>query len=210
MTEIPDIADEELARQTQAGSLAAFEQLVYRYESRLHAFTHRFCSNATDAREATQDTFVKAYQKIAQFDPRRNFAAWLFTIARRTCIDRHRAAPPVTENDDLLSQPSTTHDPAEQLVRQDDSQNLWQLARARLSENQFQALWLHYYADMNVAQIAQVLGKTGVHVKVLLFRARQVLAKELNPGLTLAHALSEKKASHSGISSMHSRTAAAK
>jgi RNA polymerase sigma-70 factor (ECF subfamily) len=185
--ELPFISDEELARQTQAGCLDAFEQLVYRYEDRIHAFVNQFCRNATDARELTQDTFVRAFQKLDQFDARRSFAAWLFTIARRKCIDRHRANAPPTA--DLLPDQRQDTDPSELMARHEDGQHLWQMARRRLGENQFRALWLHYAEDMDVAQIAQVLGKTKVHVKVMLFRARQILARELNPSLTLSQAI---------------------
>jgi RNA polymerase sigma-70 factor (ECF subfamily) len=185
--EHPSNSDEELARQTQAGSLAAFEQLVYRYQGRVHAFVVRFCKNATDARELTQDTFVKAFQKIGQFDSRRNFATWLFTIARRKCIDRHRAAPSVA--DDTIPELLDDADPSELTARREEGQNLWRLARERLGENQFQSLWLHYAEDMDVAQIAQVLGKTRVHIKVILFRARQILGHELRPGQALSKAI---------------------
>jgi RNA polymerase sigma-70 factor (ECF subfamily) len=185
--ELPSVSDEELARQTQAGSLDAFEQLVYRYEHRVHAFVAQFCRNGTDARELTQDTFVKAFQSMKQFDSRRVFAAWLFTIARRKCIDRHRAAPAVAD-DPIPDLPDDT-DPSELIARREDGQNLWRLARKRLGENQFQALWLHYAEDMDVAQIAQVLGKTRVHIKVLLFRARQILGRQLNPSLRLSQAI---------------------
>ena len=51
-----------------------------------------------------------------------------------------------------------------------------------MPEPQFQALWLKYAEEMSVADIAQVLHKTQTHVKVLLFRARRVLARELKAG----------------------------
>ncbi|MDB6110599.1 MAG: hypothetical protein JWR69_2349 [Pedosphaera sp.] len=184
--EPPSIVDEELARQAQAGSLEAFEQLVYRYEHRVHAFVTQFCRNATDARELTQESFVKAFQNVQQFDARRNFAAWLFTIARRNCIDRHRAAPPVA--DAAMPELPDDNDPSELIARREDGQSLWRLARRRLGENQFQALWLHYAEDMEVAQVAQVMGKSRVHIKVLLFRARQILGRELNPSRASAKA----------------------
>ncbi|HZQ46392.1 MAG TPA: sigma-70 family RNA polymerase sigma factor [Verrucomicrobiae bacterium] len=174
-------SDQELARAAQAGSLDAFERLVYRYEHRVHAFVTQFCRNATDAREVTQDTFVKAFQSMGQFDSRRAFAAWLFTIARRKCIDQHRSAFRVT--DAAVPELSDHTDPSELAARREDGQDLWHLARQCLNENQFQALWLHYVEDMNVAQIAQALRKTRVHIKVILFRARQILGRELNPRL---------------------------
>ena len=90
-------SDEELARQSQDGTLAAFEELVYRYEHRIYGFIANSCRNATDAREVTQDTFVRAFQAIGQFNCRRGFGPWLFTIARRKCIDHHRASLPAAD-----------------------------------------------------------------------------------------------------------------
>jgi RNA polymerase sigma-70 factor (ECF subfamily) len=176
----PDLqtpADEELARQAQAGSLVAFEELVHRYGPRIYGFVANACGNAADAREITQDTFVRAYQAIARFDSRRDFAPWLFTLARRLGIDHYRrrlptASEPVPERLDY-------DDPSELLARREDRQDLWQLARRRLPKPQFQALWLRYAEEMSVAQIAQVLRKTRTHVKVLLFRARHTLARDL-------------------------------
>ena len=173
-------SDEELARQTQAGSLVAFEELVYRYEGRIYGFAANSRRNGTDAREVTQDTFVRAFQAIGQFDGRRGFAAWLFAIARRKCIDQYRTVPPVS--DEAVPEQTDDNDPAELLARQEERQDLWGLARRRLPESQFQALWLRYAEGMSVAGIAQVLRKTQTHIKVLLFRARQVLGRELRAG----------------------------
>ena len=173
-------SDEELARQSQDGTLAAFEELVYRYEHRIYGFVANSCRNATDAREVTQDTFVRAFQAIGQFDCRRDFGPWLFTIARRKCIDHYRAAPFAA--DEPMPELPDDNDPAELLARREEGQSLWELARRRLPDSQFQTLWLRYAEDMNVAGIAQVLRMTQTHVKVLLFRARRVLALELKAG----------------------------
>lgn len=177
-SDFPSFTDQELARQTQAGSLAAFEELVYRYEGRIYRFVVNMCGNGTDAREVTQDTFVRAFQAIEQFDPQRSFAPWLFTIARRKCLDLYRAARhPVDEQAPELVDED---DPAQLLARQEERQGLWGLARRNLPKPQFQALWLKYSEEMSVVEIAQVLGKTQAHVKVLLFRARRALGRELS------------------------------
>jgi RNA polymerase sigma-70 factor (ECF subfamily) len=176
-SDFPNFTDQELARQTQAGSLVAFEELVYRYEGRIYGFVANSCGNCADAREVTQDTFVRAFQAIEQFDSQRSFAPWLFTIARRKCLDHYRAARPPA--DEPVPELADHDDPAELLARQEDRQSLWELARRHLPKPQFQALWLKYAEEMNVADIAQVLRKTQTHVKVLLFRARQALGREL-------------------------------
>ncbi len=175
--EYQSASDEVLACQTRAGVLGAFEELVSRYERRIYAFICQFCPNVADAQEVTQDTFVKAFQAIGRFDPRHSFAAWLFTIARRKCIDHHRTARPPAEQQAL--EPKDTDDPAELMAQQEDKRNLWQLARRHLPASQFQALWLRYAEDMSIEQIGRVLRKTQTHVKVLLFRARRSLALQL-------------------------------
>ncbi len=171
------MSDENLARQSQGGDLAAFEELVRRYENRIYAFVFQSCGHDADAREITQDTFVRAFKAIAQFDPRRSFAAWLFAIARRKGIDCFRARIPGVG--EAAPEEFDRDDPAELLARREEARDLWGRARSLLPDGQFQALWLRYAEDMEIAQIACVLGKTQTHVKVLLFRARRRLAAEL-------------------------------
>jgi RNA polymerase sigma-70 factor (ECF subfamily) len=172
------LSDEELARETQAGSLAAFEELVYRYEHRIFAFVNQYCRNEADASELTQDTFVRAFRAIGRFVPRGGFGPWLFTIARRKCIDHYRATVRMV-TDEAVPEPADHDDPSVLLARREDRQGLWALARKHLREPQFQALWLRYAEGMDVAGVARVLRKTQTHVKVLLFRAREALRREL-------------------------------
>jgi len=173
------MSDEDLARQSQAGDLVAFEELVHRYGNRIYSFIFQFCGHEADAREATQDTFVRSFEAIAKFDPRRSFAPWLFTIARRKSIDCFRARIPSA--DETMPEELDADDPSELLARREEAQDLWRRARASLPDVQFQALWLRYAEDMDIAGIARVLRKTQTHVKVLLFRARNKLADQLEP-----------------------------
>lgn len=190
MSAPPSISDEALALKTQQGSMEAFEELIIRYERRIYSFVSQSCRNRFDAAEITQESFVKAYQAIGQFDPTRTFAPWLFTIARRKSIDYfrslkdrpHQHSTGYTHSDhDLPPEPSDTADPAELLARQDERRNLWLLARRILPESQFDALWLHYAEDMSIAGIATVLRRPQTYIKVLLFRARKSLASRLKP-----------------------------
>jgi RNA polymerase sigma-70 factor (ECF subfamily) len=179
--EVKSESDEELARQAQAGSLAAFEMLVVRYEQRVFAFAMQWRRNETEAREVTQETFVRAFQAISQLNCRRVFAPWLFAIARRKCIDSLRARRAIS--DDPPPEQPDFNDPAELLARQEERQDTWRLARRHLPDTQYQAIWLRYAEDMNIPDIARAMGKTQITVRVLLFRARQTLATKLKrPG----------------------------
>ena len=129
--ELQTIADEELARQAQGGSLEAFEELVHRYGRRIYGFVSNACGHAADAQEITQDSFVKAFRAISRFDPRREFAPWIFTLARRQCIDHHRRKVPAT--DGPAPEQVDYDDPSELLARREQQRDLWQLARGRLA-----------------------------------------------------------------------------
>ena len=171
-------SDEELAREAQGGSLAGFEELVRRYETRLYRFLARACRNDADGADLTQETFMTAYTKLERYNPAQSFATWLFTIARRKCIDHLRARRPV--DDDAAVELVDENCPAELAARRDEQSDLWQRARAVLSDVQFQAVWLKYVEDLSVAEIAGVLRRTETHVKVILFRARTALAAALD------------------------------
>src|SRR5262249_52436835 len=154
-----NVTDEELARQTRAGSLTAFEELVHRYEARVFGFVFNSCRCEADAREITQDAFVRAFQCIHRFDPDQSFRTWLFTIARRKCIDHFRAKPEAGAAP-LLDEATDDVDPAELLARDEERTNLWRLARRVLAATPFRALWLRYAEDLELRDIARVLGKT--------------------------------------------------
>lgn len=177
MPDRPTRSDGELARDSQAGSLEAFDELATRYESRVLAFIRRICPCEADALEVTQESFLKAFRALSQFDPDRSFAPWLFAIARRCAIDFLRAAPPPGE-------PVPEHLPAAadvlaDIAARDDLANLWSLARRCLPPGQFQVLWLTYVEDFGVADTAAVMRLTRPHVKILLFRARRKLRQHL-------------------------------
>ena len=189
--EFEKLSDAELVRRSQRGSLAAFEQLVFRYEVRIYSFVIRSCHSASNAREITQDTFVRAFQALHQFNPAKAFPPWLFTIARRKCVDHYRRFP--ARADEPLPVLTDDDSPDVLVQRQEERSQLWRAAREKLSADQFQALWLRYAEEMELDDIAKVLGKTRTGVKVLLFRARRrlgsVLAKQA-AGKAMGSALS--------------------
>jgi len=182
-----ELTDEELARRARAGSFAEFEALVQRHEGRLYRFLRGCTGNDADARDLVQATFVTAYQALGQYRSTRAFGPWLFTIARHKCIDHYRAhrsrviSPDPHESTD-------PDDPATVLSRREEQADFWAQVRGLVSVDQFQALWLHYHEEMSVRDIAKALARSVVSVKVLLFRARQILLKRLpsNPKLVPA------------------------
>jgi RNA polymerase sigma-70 factor (ECF subfamily) len=171
------VRDEQMVRRAQAGHAACFEELVRRYETRVYGFLFHCARNDADARDLAQATFVAAWRALPRFNPRRAFAPWLFTIARRTFIDHWRRRAATRETGPAETETADTRDPSVIVAEQEFHQNLWRWARRVLPPNQFQALWLKYRQELSVSDIARVMRKTPTHVKVLLYRARQTLLR---------------------------------
>lgn len=168
----PDSPPDEasLVRQSRAGSLAAFDQLVHELHPKVHAFLLTLTRNRQDAEDLTQETFVRAWRKLDRFDPSRPLLPWLLTIARRQSIAmlrKNRPLPPL-ELETVIPAPEPSPGP-----------DLWRTAETHLSRDAFSALWLHYREELSLAEVGKVLGKREGAVKVLVHRARRTLAEKL-------------------------------
>jgi len=145
--------------------------------------------NPHDAEDLTQETFLKVFRSLSRADPPVAFTAWLFTIARRTALNHFRAARPLEELDPETA--SGAPDPATLAAATEDRRSLWALARRLVKRRQFEALWLRYAEGLSVKEVAHVMRLHSIHVRVLLHRGRQQLARRLAaaPGSTGLRAL---------------------
>jgi len=171
-----NLSAEELVFRARDGSSACFEELVERFSGRLYHFLVRKTANTEDAEDLVQETFVKAYQNLHRYEPTYQFSTWLFTIGVRLAISHYRKAKKNRvlrmEAEIQAAEPG----PYEVVAEQEDREKLWHTAR-RLPPDQHDALWLRYVEDLPVKEIAIVMDKTRVHVKVLLYRARMNMMK---------------------------------
>jgi len=170
-------ADElALAIAAKEGCMESFEQLVARLEGRLYAFLYQKTSNHHLAQDLLQSTFVTAYRKLHQYNPQYAFTTWIYTIASRLAINHFRRKR-LLESEHADGVTDTT--PSSELIASEKAESIWSRARALLTGNQFAALWHFYGEDRNLAETADVMGKSVGSVKVLLHRARRKLAEVL-------------------------------
>ena len=125
-------SDAELVARVLAGEEDLYGVLVDRYKLRLFRFVSRYLGDPEDARDVTQEVFVKVYGALDSFDPRYRFSTWLFRIAGNAAIDhlrrrRIRAVPLELPADEEAEGRSI--DPAD--ARPDPLEDL---SRARLRE----------------------------------------------------------------------------
>jgi RNA polymerase sigma-70 factor (ECF subfamily) len=168
--------DEQLAERLQAGCTEAFGPLFERLRPRLVHFLWQRTGNRTDAEDVAHDAFIRAYEKIDQYNGQYRFTTWLFTIASRIAIDQRRRRKPAVNADALGPLPDHHDGPTSGLVQNELRDNLWAIAARVLNESQHTALWLRYGEELEIDEIASILDKSAVGIRVLLMRARNKLA----------------------------------
>ena len=180
-----DKTDEELAREARAGSRRSFEELTCRYKRRLFVFLRPRLASDEDAEDMVQDTFLKLYRNIDGYDPAYRFSTWLYTSAGRLAIDAFRKGGAAARNTVALTPEMQIADPAARPEAGSEGSGLWEAARA-LGGDRYRVLWLRYGEDMSIEEIAAVVGRTKLAVRVLLHRARTSLAGRLGPSTDAA------------------------
>ncbi len=174
----PEEVDEtELIAAAREGNQRAFGSLVERYQNRLFRFILERVGNREDAEDILQITFVTAYRNLGGYSDQYRFSTWLFTLAYRRTVDRlrqRRNIPAEAATDRVVD----AH-PAASMEAEEVHDRLWGLARRVLSDRQHTLLWLRYGEDLDLGEIASVTGLSRTHIKVLLYRARQILARHL-------------------------------
>lgn len=177
-----------IARAKQ-GDLAAFEQLVLRYEKMVYTLAFRMMDHSEDAKDLSQEVFLKAYRSIARFDERAAFSTWLYRIAMNACIDEMRrrkgkqtlSIEQEQESEDgsmqhQIADPGDT--PEESLLRQEKRSEILE-ALGQLSAEHRAVVILRDVKELRYEEIAEILQLPPGTVKSRLSRARRQLKAEI-------------------------------
>ena len=179
--------DAQLVSQFLAGDEGAFTKLVKKHQRSVHALTWRKVGDFHIAEEITQDTFLKAYQKVATLKNPNQFAGWLYVIADRLCIAWHRKQKPPMESLETTSgeeieESSYRHYEDEQRVEAstEHRQGRVRSLLEKLPESERTVVTLHYLGEMTCKAISEFLGVSPNTVKSRLQRARNRLKEQEN------------------------------
>ena len=172
---------DDLIPRILAGDTPAYAELVRRYQRMVYTVCHRVLRNAQDAEEATQDTFVKAYQHLAGFGGNAKFSTWLYSIAYRTAISQGRK-----RRMDTTAVEDMAHHPAAERSAEGERTELRRVldeALAQLPADDAAILSFFHLEELSVEEIVTVTGLGASNVKVKLHRARKKLLEVLHAQL---------------------------
>lgn len=163
--------ERDIVLRAQRGDAQAFARLIQRHERAVMTLCSRYL-RSTEAEDAAQDAFVRAYQNLAKFDLERPFAPWLYQIARRQCLDRlrkrkHEAPPTEIE-------PGVSFDPSMKI----DAETALKLLN-QLDEGPREALALFHLHELSYEEIASALDKPMGTIMTWIHRGRAALKEKM-------------------------------
>lgn len=169
------------------GDQDAFAELLYTYQDAVYNLCYRMLYDRSEAEDATQEAFLRAYLNLSRYDTARSFKTWVLTIASNYCIDRirrrrmHTLSIDADEDDGApaLQIADDRPEPEAVVVRGEQSRALQKLL-ATLPPEYRAAVVLRYWYDYSYVEIAGILDTTESAIKSRLFRARQMLADKLD------------------------------
>lgn len=181
------LADSDLILKAQGGDLAAFEQLVRRYDRRVLTIAASYVQSSDDAKDIYQEVFLRVYRALPKFELRSEFSTWLYRIATNVCLShrsRSRRHRHVSLDDDggedaenphpAVAEPATAPDIGRrEIARRVES------ALTVLSPKQRLVFTMRHYEGYKLREIAEMLNVAEGSVKKYLFEATARMRAQL-------------------------------
>ena len=182
-----EIKDEEIISRVLAGEIALFELLMRRHNQRIYRAIRSILRDDSETEDVMQETYVRAYEHLAQFEGRARFSTWLTRIAVNEAIKRSVARgrldplelEDVGREDQVMpafQQPTTT---PEANASQSELRSILEQAVLALPDGYRAVVMLRDVEDMSTADTAEALSLSEANVKVRLHRAHELLRDEL-------------------------------
>ena len=177
--------DAQLIHDILSGDDTAFSTLVEKYQKGVHALVWRKIGDFHHAEEITQDTFLRAYQKLRTLKNHNQFAGWLYVIANRCCITWLRKQKPAMQSLENTSVKEIDRLNYQRYVSEqletasiERRSTIVEKLLEKLPESERTVVTLHYLGEMSTKEIGRFLGVSVNTIHSRLYRARNRLRSE--------------------------------
>ncbi len=171
-------SDRDLIQRARRGNAEAFGELVLRYQTSVFNVCYRILHERLDAEDMTQETFLRARDRLHLFDEERAFAPWLRRVAANVCLNHLEAQKRTAPLDDDRDADENIRPEAQVEVRE-RSERI-RLTLASLPAHYRVVIELRHYQELSYEEIAAELHIPLSDVKSHLFRARKLFAEKLH------------------------------
>lgn len=180
-------ADEELVASAQSGDRRAFEELVERHKQKAYHIAFDFARDREEAKDLSQEAFLKAFVNLKNFDGRSSFYTWFYRILVNLCLDfkRRQKRSPTDSFDETVEnhlepshEPGSPRRPEQEVVAAQFSRRIGEALEA-LPAKQRTAFILKNHQGLSIREIAELMETAEGTVKVHLHRAVTALRHSL-------------------------------
>jgi RNA polymerase sigma-70 factor (ECF subfamily) len=186
-----EIPAADLARRAREGEAMAFEELIRRYERVALSVAYGVLHDAAEAGDATQEAFLRAWQRLGDLQDPSKFGPWLCNIVRNLSLDLRRRNRHVTTTatgiaDADAAAPANrpfmrlVPNPADDLLGREERDRVG-AALAELDEMTRTAVVMRYYDGASSKEIGEALGLNPAAIDMRLSRGRRQLKELLEP-----------------------------
>ena len=187
-------SDETAVPRARAGDADAFRVLVERHSNPLFRLAFRMTGNEQDAEDVVQETLLRAYRRLANFDERASFRTWLYRITVNCSLDLVRArkrrseqsGSPHPEMEDPLESLAATGPTPDRMAMSEEARSRIAEAMEELSVSEKTAFVLRHFEGMCIDDVSRVLGCRPGAARHSVFRAVQKLRRALEPLVSTA------------------------
>ena len=183
------VADELLVSKAQTGDLAAYGELISRHQDRVYNMALKILNSPEDARDASQDIFIRVFKSLSSFDFRSSYTTWLYRVATNVCLDMlrkknkelHQTLPLGEQKAFEIHLKDVSPGPEETCIEREKLKDL-RKAINDLPEEHRVALVLHHYQGLSYKEVAEVLEIPENTVATRIHRAKKMLREVLLGG----------------------------
>ena len=179
-SDLAGLDETQLVGACLAGRAGAFDLVVERHRRQVYQLCYRFVGNHEDARDLSQDVFLRAYRGLKSFRGGSSLATWLYRIGVNVCLNKVTVKKPLTEDIDArphVDQGAESQD--ERLLREERAVRV-RAGIAKLPPKQRATLVLRMYQELSHEEIATILDSSVGAVKANFFHAMGNLKKILS------------------------------
>jgi RNA polymerase sigma factor, sigma-70 family len=168
----------EIVARVLKGDRKAYALLVEEYKSPIYNLAYRMTGNSEDADDLTQNTFIRAYQYLWRYDPRKKFFTWLYTLALNLIRNyfKKNKYNKSSEEVSALSLTDKNPSPEEKLIEEQEISSYL----LRLEDELRALLIMKYKQELSFEEIAQITGKSLSAVKMRIYRGLEKLKELMN------------------------------
>ena len=171
----------DIVLRCQRGEKEAFRWVVQRYQRIVFSLALKMLCDEEEAKDMVQETFIRVWQSIREYDEKKKFTTWIYTIAVRLCLDRLKRMRHVMSmpDDERVLRRFASDADTQRTLENKEWVSIVRMLAERLGEKQRLVFTLIQLEGLSSSEVEEITGFDAKQVKSNLYVARQTIREQL-------------------------------